>query len=113
MTSFIDLPPPPSYSSERLNLLYFNNTQADIWLEDKLQSLHESDERFSCKHILSQEAGQTGRISQQLLEPFFKKPPAETFSFALICGPTGFNTAAVDSLKELKLQLNQIHVFQA
>ncbi|EDW10604.1 cytochrome b5 reductase 4 isoform X1 [Drosophila mojavensis] len=94
---------------ERLQLMYFNKTQADIWLKDKFQALQEADERFTCKNILS-EAG--GRISQELLAPLFNKQQAESFSFVAVCGPTGFNTAAVNSLRELQLKPDQMHVFQ-
>ncbi|XP_034476439.1 cytochrome b5 reductase 4 [Drosophila innubila] len=101
---------------ERLQLLYFNKTASDIWLRDKLQALQDFDERFSCSHILSkaeEQQTQTGRICQELLAPLFKEQLSECFSYVTICGPTGFNSAAVDSLTGLKLKLNQIHVFQA
>ncbi|KAM8711988.1 hypothetical protein ACLKA7_012496 [Drosophila subpalustris] len=101
---------------ERLHLLYFNKTASDIWLRNKLLALQASDERFSCSHILSQTTEkpqfQTGRICQELLAPLFEKQITERFSYVAICGPTGFNTAAVDSLTGLKLKLNDIHVFQ-
>ncbi|EDW60558.1 cytochrome b5 reductase 4 [Drosophila virilis] len=99
---------------ERLQLLYFNKTNSDIWLRDKLQALQEADERFTCKHILSQaeQPVQCGRICQELLAPLFDKQQAESFSYVAVCGPTGFNTAALDSLKALNLKPEQVHVFQ-
>ncbi|ALC41852.1 CG11257 [Drosophila busckii] len=95
---------------ERLQLLYFNKTQQDIWLQEKLQALQLSDERFTCQHILTQEAG---RISQLLLEPHFKQSPAERFTFVAMCGPTGFNSAALDILTTLNIKTTEVHVFQA
>lgn len=102
---------------ERLHLLYFNKTPSDIWLRNKLQELQDLDERFICNHVLSQPEEdshqiQSGRICQELLTPLFKEQLNECFSYVAVCGPTGFNTAAVESLKGLNLKLNQIHVFQ-
>ncbi|KAH8384609.1 hypothetical protein KR093_002639 [Drosophila rubida] len=101
---------------ERLHLLYFNKTIADIWLRHKLQLQQDSDERFSCTHYTSQAVEeqqlQAGRISQELLAPLFAEKSSECFSYVLICGPTGFNTAAVNSLTALSVKQSQVHVFQ-
>ncbi|EDV98183.1 cytochrome b5 reductase 4 [Drosophila grimshawi] len=106
---------------ERLQLLYFNKTQADIWWKDKLLALQSSDERFLCQHILSQEVeeqpptpNQNTRICPELLAPLFEQqqPLGERFSYVAICGPTGFNTAALDSLRRLEFKLTNVHVFQ-
>ncbi|XP_062131396.1 cytochrome b5 reductase 4 [Drosophila sulfurigaster albostrigata] len=101
---------------ERVHLMYFNKTIADIWQKNELKLLLKYDERFTCVHYTS-EAGeeeqlQVGRIGEELLAPLFKEKDGERFSYALICGPTGFNTAAVDALTALKMKTEQIHVFQ-
>ncbi|KAH8398948.1 hypothetical protein KR222_001605 [Zaprionus bogoriensis] len=94
---------------ERLHLKYFNKTQADIWLEQKLQALQDSDERFSCTHMLSDAADKSrSRLPQQLREAFSE----HGYTYVLICGPTGFNAAVVDSLKQVQPKLDHIHVFQ-
>ncbi|EDW77059.1 uncharacterized protein Dwil_GK22167 [Drosophila willistoni] len=98
---------------ERLHLLYFNKTESDIWLKEKLADLHVKDERFSCHHILSQAVEQSQRISVELLSPFFKNEAnIDKFTYMTICGPTGFNSAAIEILADIGVEANNIHVFQ-
>ncbi|XP_034654756.1 cytochrome b5 reductase 4 [Drosophila subobscura] len=97
---------------ESLHLFYFNKTEADIWLREKLQNLQAQDERFNCTHILSQAEEQPQRISSELLAPLFKEKQPDRCTYAAICGPSPFNTAAVDVLKSLNVMPNQMHVFR-
>ncbi|XP_017146552.1 cytochrome b5 reductase 4 [Drosophila miranda] len=97
---------------ESLHLYYFNKTEADIWLRDKLQNMQTEDERFICTHILSQAEEQPQRISSELLSPLFKENQPDRCTYAAICGPTSFNTAAEDVLKSLNVKPNQIHIFR-
>ncbi|XP_033153702.1 cytochrome b5 reductase 4 [Drosophila mauritiana] len=97
---------------ESLQLLYFNKTTEDIWLKEKLHELHTDDVRFSCTNYLSQSEDNPQRISLELLTPMFLKNQPERCTYVLICGPSGFNTAAVDILSQLDVSANQIHVFR-
>ncbi|XP_022229502.2 cytochrome b5 reductase 4 [Drosophila obscura] len=97
---------------ESLHLFYFNKTEADIWLRDKLQNLQTEDERFICTHIQSQAEEQPQRISSELLAPLFKEKQPDMCTYAAICGPSPFNNAAVDVLKSLNVKPNQMHVFR-
>jgi len=92
--------------------MYFNKTQEDIWLKEKLEAIHSQDERFSCTNYLSQAEDSPQRISLELLTPMFQKKQPERCTYVAICGPSGFNTAAVDILKQLDVEPNQIHVFR-
>jgi len=92
--------------------LYFNKTNEDIWLKEKLHELHTDDERFSCTNYLSQSEDNPQRIALELLAPLFQKNQPERCTYVLICGPSGFNTAALDILSQLDVKANQIHVFR-
>uniref|UniRef100_A0A6P4ET44 Cytochrome b5 reductase 4 n=1 Tax=Drosophila rhopaloa TaxID=1041015 RepID=A0A6P4ET44_DRORH len=97
---------------EGLQLLYFNKTSEDIWLKEKLEEIHSMDERFSCTNLLSQAEDNPQRISIEILTPLFQKKQPERCTYVAICGPSGFNTAAVDILTQLDVKPNQIYVFR-
>ncbi|KAH8401772.1 hypothetical protein KR009_007794 [Drosophila setifemur] len=97
---------------EGLHLYYFNKTNDDIWLKDKLEALHTHDERFTSKHFLSQAEDQPQRISPELLAPLFKDKQPDRCTYVAICGPSGFNSAAVDVLTQLEVKPNQMHIFR-
>ncbi|XP_017128828.1 cytochrome b5 reductase 4 [Drosophila elegans] len=97
---------------ESLQLFYFNKTAEDIWLKEKLEEIHTQDERFSCTNVLSQAEDNPQRISLELLTPLFQKKQPERCTYVAICGPSGFNAAAVDILTQLDIKFNQIHVFR-
>ncbi|XP_016953458.1 cytochrome b5 reductase 4 [Drosophila biarmipes] len=97
---------------ESLQLMYFNKTQEDIWLKEKLEEIHSRDERFSCTNYLSQCENSPQRISLELLTPMFQKKQPGRCTYVAICGPSGFNTAAIDILKQLDVEPNQMHVFR-
>ncbi|KAH8389252.1 hypothetical protein KR200_006656 [Drosophila serrata] len=97
---------------ESLHLFYFNKTPADIWLKVKLEELHIQDERFSCTHLLSQAEEKPERISLELLTSLFREKQPDRCTYVAICGPNGFNTAAVDILTQLGVKPNQMHVFR-
>uniref|UniRef100_W8BMG6 Cytochrome b5 reductase 4 n=2 Tax=Ceratitis capitata TaxID=7213 RepID=W8BMG6_CERCA len=99
-----------------LRLLYFNKTPADIWCRSELEQLQTTDERFQLVNVLSEAdadwTGLRGRISNELLAPLMTKNTPEYASFVAICGPSGFSRAAEDILKELKFNLENLHIFQ-
>nr|XP_017025034.1 cytochrome b5 reductase 4 [Drosophila kikkawai] len=97
---------------ETLHLYYFNKTSGDIWLKKKLEEMQTQDERFSCKHLLSQVEEKPERISLELLTSLFREKQPDRCTYVAICGPSGFNTAAVDILTQLGLKPNQMHVFR-
>ncbi|XP_017073098.1 cytochrome b5 reductase 4 [Drosophila eugracilis] len=97
---------------ESLILMYFNKTPEDTWLKEKLEEIHSRDERFTCTNIFSQVKDNSQRISLELLAPMFQKKQPERCTYVAICGPSGFNDAAVDILCQLDVKANQIHVFR-
>ncbi|XP_017050996.1 cytochrome b5 reductase 4 [Drosophila ficusphila] len=97
---------------ESLKLFYFNKTTEDIWLKEKLEEIHLKDERFSCTNFLSQAESNPQRISLELLTPMFQKKQPDCCTYIAICGPSGFNNAAVDILTQLEVKPNQLHVFR-
>jgi len=42
----------------------------------------------------------------------FQKKQPERCTYVALCGPSGFNTSAVDILKQLDVEPNKIHVFR-
>ncbi|KAH8253146.1 hypothetical protein KR032_003723 [Drosophila birchii] len=97
---------------ESLRLFYFNKTADDIWLKAKLEEIHSKDERFSCTHLLSQAEDKPERISMELLSSLFREKQPDRCTYVAICGPSGFNTAAVDILTQLGVKPTQMHIFR-
>ncbi|KAL7063997.1 hypothetical protein AAHC03_05267 [Spirometra sp. Aus1] len=110
----------------KLRLLWFNRTLPDIVLGEELSQLSSRlQPRLTVQHILSGEddAGDqrrpniiSGRLTEDLMksiidpEQHSRLPDATLW---MICGPPGFNTAAVRILETLKEYSNNVHVLQA
>lgn len=88
---------------ESIILLYFNKTSKDIWCRRKFDEISDENERFKVKYILSEPedgwTGLRGKVRKDFIEEII-----QDFSFALVCGPKGFNSASVTILNELNVE---------
>nr|VZI43183.1 unnamed protein product [Spirometra erinaceieuropaei] len=110
----------------KLRLLWFNRTLPDIVLGEELSQLvSRLQPRLTVQHILSEEddAGDqrrpniiSGRLTEDLMRSIIDREQHSRLPDAtlwMICGPPGFNTAAVRILETLKEYSNNVHVLQA
>lgn len=95
-------------SSDKVELIFFNKTESDIWLREKFDDLKSKDDRLSIRHVLSEPdpswSGETGRITKAIVEEI-----AQSATFAFICGPTAFSDITADHLREQQVDM---HCFQ-
>ncbi|VDN25358.1 unnamed protein product [Dibothriocephalus latus] len=109
----------------KLCLLWFNRTLDNIVLADELSQLvSRLQPRLTVQHILSEDGAEgpkapnviSGRLTEDLVRSFVsseqhsRQPDATLW---LICGPRGFNTAAVGILETLREHSSNVHVLQA
>ncbi|XP_060521615.1 cytochrome b5 reductase 4-like [Cylas formicarius] len=104
-----------------IRLLFFNRSEKDILLKSHFENLSKEDPRFRIEHVLSEPSskwtGPTGHVNQELVENALQEHLQDTGYtikdiYAVICGPCGFNSAAVDVLLQIGLEVGQVHKFE-
>lgn len=104
-----------------IRLLFFNKTENDILFKTQLEELATKDQRFKIDNILSEPAdnwhGPRGHVNIDLVSQSLKEHLKDTGYtikdiFAFVCGPTGFNVAAVEVLKQGSIADEQVHLFE-
>lgn len=102
-------------NKNKVHLILFNKTEADIPWKEELDNLAEDQSSLlKVTHVLSQPSdswtGLTGRIRKDLLETLLEISSKEKAYFCL-CGPTVFTKLGVDLLKEHGYKREDIHAF--
>jgi len=96
-----------------VSLLYSNTTEDDILLKDVLDNLAQKHkERVNVHYTVSKPSSNqtsfyTGRITAEMVKSAFPKP--EDGVLVMVCGPSGFNTSAIEILETLGYTKEMIH----
>lgn len=96
-------------------LMFFNRLERDILWCSQLDELCVKEERFEVEYVLSEPAdswkGRRGRIDACMLQNFLERPE-NSKCLVCVCGPTGFTELAVQLVRQLDFNEEEIHIFQ-
>ncbi|CAH8597362.1 unnamed protein product [Schistosoma intercalatum] len=110
----------------KIHLIHFNRCQMDQILISYFQSLHNHfPNKFSITHVLSEPLCITdgdnnnhwlyGYITDELCRQCFDQEIIDNFesqTICLICGPSGFNDAALKLTNQWSIPKERVHVFK-